>query len=97
MKRTAKQEYIYRKHKLEMYKRDGWACKHCNSRSELTPHHIVHQSQLGSDDLDNLLTLCVRCHNAVHDGFLKVWFSMSSILVGKVKVIKFKRLKGWTP
>ena len=33
----------------------------------LTPHHIEFQSHGGTDDLSNLLCLCMPCHNDVHD------------------------------
>jgi 5-methylcytosine-specific restriction endonuclease McrA len=62
----------YDKNKQAMYRRDNWRCRHCNSSHNLTPHHIVFQSQGGTDDLDNLVTLCIVCHNAVHDGNLSV-------------------------
>ena len=31
-------------------------------------HHIIFRSQGGSDELDNLITLCEKCHKAIHDG-----------------------------
>ena len=29
-------------------------------------HHILHRSKGGSDDLDNLILVCRRCHNTEH-------------------------------
>ena len=52
--------------------RDGHACKNCSSRRALHAHHVVWRSQGGPTVLDNLLTLCNRCHGLVHDGFLQV-------------------------
>jgi 5-methylcytosine-specific restriction endonuclease McrA len=79
----------YENAKKAMYKRDGWHCRHCNSSFMLTPHHIIHRSQGGQDDLDNLVTLCVICHNAHHDGKLRVWKEDG--------VVKFRRMRGWKP
>ena len=52
--------------------RDGHACKNCGSRRALHAHHVVWRSQGGPTVLDNLQTLCNRCHGLVHDGFLEV-------------------------
>lgn len=72
MKRNREEQKAYERNKKLMYERDGWKCRHCNRRDGLTPHHIVYQSQLGTDDLENLLTLCLWCHNDVHDHRLKI-------------------------
>lgn len=57
--------------KQSMYVRDEYRCRHCRS-ANMTPHHLVWRSAGGHDTLDNLLTLCMRCHDAVHDGLLEV-------------------------
>lgn len=61
----------HEKHKAlvrKVYRRDGWRCRNpdCRSPRNLTPHHIVPKSRGGADTEDNLLTLCVYCHSAVH-------------------------------
>jgi 5-methylcytosine-specific restriction endonuclease McrA len=75
--------------RLACYRRDGFACRHCNRRAGLHPHHILHKGRGGEDTVDNLVTLCWKCHGAHHDGLL---------LVERVgdKII-FTRLRGWTP
>ena len=47
-----------------IYKRDGYKCRlcHCDWHG-LICHHIVPQ---GSADESNLITLCGRCHDAIH-------------------------------
>ena len=35
-------------------------------------HHIIFRSQRGTDTLDNLLQLCARCHEAVHQHTLTI-------------------------
>lgn len=45
----------------------------CGSSNWLEIHHIVHRSQGGSDELDNLVLLCESCHKAHHDhGTLRI-------------------------
>ena len=39
-----------------------------NTRLEV--HHIIFRSLGGADDEKNLITLCEKCHKAVHDGIL---------------------------
>lgn len=56
-----------------VYQRDGYTCQRCgagggpNGNHELHAHHITPISAGGSHQLDNLLTLCRNCHNAVHN------------------------------
>jgi 5-methylcytosine-specific restriction endonuclease McrA len=47
--------------------RDGWKCQGCGSSVNLQVHHFVRRSQLGSDVLENLITLCVDCHRRQHN------------------------------
>lgn len=55
-----------------LLKRDDYKCLCCNSENELQPAHYKARSQAGSDELDNLMLLCFRCHRAQHDGKLKI-------------------------
>jgi 5-methylcytosine-specific restriction endonuclease McrA len=47
--------------------RDGWKCQCCGSSMNLQVHHLVRRSQLGSDVLENLMTLCADCHHRQHN------------------------------
>jgi 5-methylcytosine-specific restriction endonuclease McrA len=47
------------------YQRDGWKCRKCECRTNLTPHHLIKRSDIRLDTLANLCTLCIRCHNDV--------------------------------
>jgi len=47
-------------------KRDDWRCQGCGSRTDLQVHHIRSRAQLGADAEENLITLCMTCHRAVH-------------------------------
>jgi 5-methylcytosine-specific restriction endonuclease McrA len=44
--------------------RDGNRCVRCGAGERLSVHHAVE----GSSVLDDLLTLCARCHGRVHRG-----------------------------
>jgi hypothetical protein len=63
----------------------------------LTPHHIVYRSQGGTDDLDNLVTLCMKCHDDVHGGRLKVELHEVCSKFAGSYTLKFRRLEGWKP
>jgi 5-methylcytosine-specific restriction endonuclease McrA len=69
-KRNTDEQRLYVGNKQRMYVRDEWKCRKCGRRDNLTPHHVVYQSQGGEDVLDNLLCLCVKCHDDIHAGRL---------------------------
>jgi hypothetical protein len=47
--------------------RDGHKCADCGASGvELHVHHIVPLSKGGTNDLDNLATLCSMCHSMIH-------------------------------
>ena len=49
--------------------RDNYTCQCCGKKNcRLEVHHIQFRSNGGSDDLENLITLCEDCHKAVHLG-----------------------------
>jgi len=49
--------------------RDGHQCQKCKTKKgKLHVHHLVFRSQGGSDEPNNLLTLCVECHEELHRG-----------------------------
>lgn len=57
----------------KVYRRDGYTCQNCGAKggphgnTELHAHHIVPKSQGGTHKLENLQTLCARCHDAAHE------------------------------
>lgn len=59
--------------------RDGHKCQNpnCKNKSKtiiLCVHHIIYRSNGGTDDPNNLITLCDKCHTPKnHEGFLKTW------------------------
>ena len=51
--------------------RDNYTCQYCKGKrkdSKLEAHHIMFQSQGGSDSQENLITLCHTCHSLLHKG-----------------------------
>ena len=46
--------------------RDGWRCQDCGKAGILEVHHIIPLNDGGEDFLDNLKTLCLDCHHAIH-------------------------------
>ena len=50
----------------QVLERDGWRCQECGSLKNLQVHHLRPRSQLGSDTMTNLITLCALCHGKRH-------------------------------
>ena len=49
--------------------RDKYTCQHCKiKQGTLEVHHIIFRSNGGSDEPDNLITLCRQCHRELHLG-----------------------------
>ena len=57
-----------------VFQRDKWTCRNpsCQSMHGLTPHHLKKRSQIGGDEMGNILALCVECHDAVERNELKI-------------------------
>lgn len=53
-------------------KRDNWTCQKCSAQggpygnAKLAAHHMIPKSSGGSDDVDNLITVCHSCHEEEH-------------------------------
>ena len=49
--------------------RDKYTCQYCKTKQgTLEVHHIIFRSNGGSDEPDNLITLCRNCHRELHLG-----------------------------
>ena len=61
---------VNRKLRRALHRRDGGLCRFpgCGATAWLHAHHIVHWSNEGPTDLDNLLSLCGFHHSLVHEG-----------------------------
>lgn len=60
----------WRKIRFQVRERDKHKCRHCGSGMNLVCHHITYEN-LGNESLDDLLTLCKRCHYNVHQEDLR--------------------------
>jgi hypothetical protein len=55
--------------------RDSYICQNCKGKSKdskLEVHHIIFRRDNGSDEHENLTTLCNTCHGKVHNNELKL-------------------------
>lgn len=74
--------YGFENTKAMVLNRDNYTCQCCKGKhkdSKLEVHHIIYRSQGGSDEENNLITLCHTCHKNLHDGKIKL------NLKGKIK------------
>jgi 5-methylcytosine-specific restriction endonuclease McrA len=56
----------YAKLQRQVLERDGWRCQVCGSMQNLQAHHLKFRSHSGSDEEQNLITLCAECHERMH-------------------------------
>ena len=66
--RPALNRYAWQKKRAQVRARDGNRCTRCGTTERLSVHHIVKARHGGPDTLDNLTTLCPRCHAAADAG-----------------------------
>jgi hypothetical protein len=67
--------YGYANTRAYVLDRDSNTCQQCKGKSKdskLEVHHILFRSEQGSDDVDNLITLCKTCHDRVHNDTIKL-------------------------
>jgi 5-methylcytosine-specific restriction endonuclease McrA len=50
----------------QVFDRHGWRGQSRGCWSHLQVRHIQFRSSLGGDILENLITLCARCHDELH-------------------------------
>lgn len=61
---------ISREMRKAVYKRDGYRCAVCDATEGLQIHHIKPRGKGGANHPMNLVTLCWRCHAAVHGSIM---------------------------
>jgi 5-methylcytosine-specific restriction endonuclease McrA len=68
-----KDKIRYGGNKDVVLRRDNYCCQLCNNTTSLVVHHIdcSGQSENPNNDVDNLVTLCRRCHINLHKNILK--------------------------
>ena len=63
--------YEYGSRKEAVLNRDNYTCQLCGKKHiRLEVHHIIFRSNGGTDDENNLITLCEACHKGIHDGII---------------------------
>jgi 5-methylcytosine-specific restriction endonuclease McrA len=78
-----------RKVRLKVLERDNFTCRNCGKKPDkLEVHHIVPLISGGTHDLDNLLTVCQKCHD-----YLDHPVKVSPMVVIKVKPRTYQELK----
>lgn len=83
----------------EVFERDGDKCRvpGCRSRNGLHAHHIVFRSHSDGDDIiQNLITMCWRCHGSLHDRQLFIE-AVDGEEIDANKPVKFVLVNGWQP
>lgn len=63
--------YGFANTKAYILTRDSYTCQNCKGKTKdekLEVHHIIFRRNGGSDEHDNLITLCKTCHDKLHDG-----------------------------
>ena len=61
--------YGYSSRRSAILHRDNYTCQCCGKKNcRLEVHHIKFRSNGGTDDEENLITLCKECHDGVHVG-----------------------------
>ena len=56
----------YRDLHRRVLERDGWRCQACGKMYQLQVDHLKLRSHSGSDEEQNLITLCTECHKRIH-------------------------------
>ncbi len=52
---------------------DDYVCFFCNKRNKSNHgHHIVLYSENGEASVENMITLCPKCHRGYHSGKIKL-------------------------
>ena len=65
--------YGFLSRKEAVMNRDSYTCQICGAKNtRLEVHHIVYRSKGGTDNEDNLITLCESCHKKIHKGEINV-------------------------
>lgn len=65
---------FYRNRKIVL-ERDNYTCQYCEFKGKsdyMDVHHIIKVIEGGSNLLDNLITLCRKCHNNADRGYISI-------------------------
>lgn len=84
------QEYLqspeWQVRRKRILRRDGYQCDKCGSPVNVEVHHIKYPEVWGTEKDTDLVTLCARCHGAMHaNNWRKKYESMQRAFVNEVK------------
>lgn len=87
----------YKKLCILVHQRDNWKCRvpYCGARQGLHSHHIIYRSDHGDDAEWNLITVCNRCHDAIHNRYLVVMPLVEGEAINATEGVKWMFLAGW--
>jgi len=73
--------------------RDNQQCQICGDvlpvpYGRLEVHHIVHRCKGGTNESENLVTLCDLCHAVTHDHMGPAWLGLSAFSVEKQQELR---------
>lgn len=59
---------VWRDLRAKVLERDKFKCRQCGAPYNLEVHHIKYPEAWGEERLEDLVTLCDRCHAEIHRG-----------------------------
>ena len=72
-------------------------CMRCGGVGDLEPHHLIHASLGGGDELWNLITLCHTCHMQIQGGYWveDVYHSERRVTIALLKSYRSSKSFRW--
>jgi len=98
-RQIAYQEYLKSEHwallRAKALHRDKNRCQECKTTKRLHVHHLKYRLRFEDSVLEDLKTLCFKCHEKEH-GFEQKPFIKPKVKTGKPRIAKnAKQLKRW--
>lgn len=53
--------------------RDNYICQVCGTNHKVEGHHIIDHQFSGAGIIDNIISLCNKCHKEVHKGNIDIF------------------------
>jgi hypothetical protein len=73
-------------------KRDNYCCCCCNYDDKLTLHHIIPQSNGGSNRYGNIICVCESCHVQIHKNTLNDIMFIPSLDARTSRILVFREI-----
>lgn len=77
--------------RAEVLERDSQSCRECGRTNLLHIHHLVPLSKGGTNDIENLITLCGNCHQVEHPHIISTDFDRETCLYCTQCKTKYKQ------